>query len=371
MSALHLNNRCCNTLRVTKSPNFGGYIVPNQRERLRRGGTNPRRPPIVCVVMVLAFGLVRSASADSTSSSSPSAAAPSSPSGVASSAPGATVSHGSAAETRSTPTAPTPSASTAAAALNIPNSPYLPLSLRRSCASNVAGLQKQTGPDGYETLLNSHPRYRLVVGSDSFANPVVNSALHRPFVRTTAALVDSRLDALGYQPLPSRTNKLPYLVGSDATKQAVRDALSELATLTSQGGTGFVYYVGHGSTADNHFDVSYSVYDRPVESDEGIRGSDILGLLTVDTYQNKKAQIPRFIVIFDSCYSGNIIPYDKTEIIDRNGSQVAVKLNSGFPIPDNIVLMTASSGGSASLVYPMNETDRTDIAWPASEYFSN
>src|SRR5207248_502915 len=115
--------------------------------------------------------------------------------------------------------------------------------------------------------------------------------------------------------------------------------------------------IGHGAIAPNHFDVTYSVYDRPVSDEDGIRASDIIGILTVDQYQEKKYQLPHFVLVFDTCYSGNMIPIDHADVIDRDGSQVTANVKSGFPIPDTVVVLTSSSGGADTRVFPMNGTN--------------
>lgn len=124
-------------------------------------------------------------------------------------------------------------------------------------------------PDLIASLLNGKKRYRLVIGAGEFLDqPQTND---RTFVAPTAMLIDSRLADLGYTPLPSLSKTgTTYLIGKQATKDAIRAALREMAAATSGGDIGFIYYVGHGEISPGGNDLSLAVYDRKSLRTKGI-----------------------------------------------------------------------------------------------------
>jgi hypothetical protein len=97
------------------------------------------------------------------------------------------------------------------------------------------------------------------------------------------------------------------------------DAIQQMAAVTSSDDMGVIYYVGHGQLSYSNNDVVLSVYDRTVERDEGIRVSDILGILQSGKYRGTIDQIPHFLIVIDACGSGNAALGGKTVIDKRIG----------------------------------------------------
>jgi hypothetical protein len=205
--------------------------------------------------------------------------------------------------------------------------------------------------DQIAQLVNGRKRYRLVIGTDRFsqADPVLN----RPFVATTAGIVDAHLDKAGYQPVDFFQGK-PYLVGAAATKAQIRAAVQELARKATGKDVGIVYFIGHGTLTPSHTDLALSVFDRPVEGDEGIRLSDIVGYLTVgQQWVSSVEEIPHFIIVLETCYSGNAI--ETTGVVTVDGVQRLVKVET-VTVPESMAMLAATADGDTSRAYELRDS---------------
>jgi hypothetical protein len=213
-------------------------------------------------------------------------------------------------------------------------------------------------PDIIAKLFSSeHKHYRLVIGASKFKS---DSSLDRPFVESTAALIDKRLDTAGYMALPNvvATQNSPYLTGEKATKSNINKAIEEMAALMGPDDFAIIYYVGHGSTAPNHIDTSLSVYDKPVAPDEGIRVSDIVGTLGVDQYLRDIKQLPHYIIVLETCYSGSAVATEPWTVVDDNGNQRLGQIIGGPSYPPQIVVIAATApAGLASKAYDLHGTN--------------
>ena len=220
-------------------------------------------------------------------------------------------------------------------------------------------------PDYLAETLSKQNHYRLVIGASEFQDsPDINN---RAYVEATAKLIDKKLESLHYDPLPG-IGGAPYLVGQAATKDAIVFALKLMAAATNKGDYGIVYWVGHGSIAPSHVDLTLSVYDRPVTEDEGVRVSDLLAYLTIDSvYQSDVTQIPHLLVILDTCFSGTVAQGANQTIVETGGVQrLAVVSAPGPLVPDQIGILTATASGGGSEAYELKGTGLSAFGY----YFS-
>ena len=236
-----------------------------------------------------------------------------------------------------------------AASSNPPSEPVIPAALTPPC-SPLPTYRPPPNPDEIDLALNKErKRYRLVIGAGKFSQ---SQGMDRNFVAPTAADVDQALDQVGFSPLPSLPKDHPYLADEGATKQAVNDALKTMAQVMSDKDYGVVYYVGHGMIAPSNKDVSLAVYDRPVEADEGIRVSDLLGELEVGEWRSDITEIPHFLIVLDACYSGNATLGSQPLLITTKNVQRVVS-GDNQSVPDNIAIMSATSDGDSSSAYEL------------------
>jgi len=230
--------------------------------------------------------------------------------------------------------------------------PVLPQDLVAACAPLAYTPIKTPPPDAIAAAISASKRYRLVIGVGEYA---ANPEMNRDYVDPTAQMVDQRLAEVGYTALPTLPKDRPLLTGTAATKSAIMDALQEMVKLTSTGDTGVIYYVGHGLMAPSNSDVTLGVYDRPVQPDEGIRVSDILGTLAFNRYRGTIVQIPHFIVVIDACVSGNAAIGDATTIADRNGIERIVNITYQQIAPQ-MAILTATSDGKNPEAYELGKS---------------
>lgn len=229
-----------------------------------------------------------------------------------------------------------------------PAPPTIPAVLTTSCKSpDYTPVDPQ--PDKMVGIWSSGKRYRLVIGAGEYA---VSPEMNRTYVDATAELVDQKLGALGYDALPDLPGKRSFIAGKDATKQSVMDALRKMVKLTQGNDRGVIYYVGHGQLTPSNKDLSLGVYDRPVAPDEGIRFSDILGTLEVSEQHDSLAEIPHYLIVLDSCLSGNVALGSEAVVIRRNNVDRVYTLQN-LDIPEKITLLTATTDGDLSEAYDL------------------
>ena len=242
-----------------------------------------------------------------------------------------------------------------AAEVKQPDVSKLPKDLLIPCPTPTFTPVNET-PDKIEQLFTNIQKYRLVIGAGEFKDqPKVNN---RAFVAPTAALIDARLGEAGYSPLPNlAVSGTPYLEGARATKGAIKDALSEMAGKLKEGDLGIIYYVGHGSIAPSHRDLSLSVYDRPVDDDEGIRVSDIIGSLEVSQYRTDVKEIPHYIIVLETCYSGIAVPDQEWVISTAGGLQTVSQVKNQASTLPQIVIISATTIGLDTVAYDLHGTN--------------
>ncbi len=227
---------------------------------------------------------------------------------------------------------------------NSPLTEQLPETLLPSCPKETYKPVPTTGDppvDIIAKLMTKHKRFRLVIGVDK--NKHDGSSLE--FVKNTAELVDKRLDALDYEPLPSVASP-PYLTGARANHTAIENAIDEMVQLTEGDDSGIIYYVGHGMMTKDHSDLSLAVYDEPLLSSRGIRFRELVGTLAVGVRRinNALTQIPHILIVLDTCFSGNVTYGSTPELTEENGLQRLVTVNK-VPIPPSVAVITATWRG--------------------------
>ncbi len=195
-------------------------------------------------------------------------------------------------------------------------------------------------PDAIGELWKQQHRWRLVIGASEFRE---SPAMNRAFVSDTAKAIDARLAQLGYAPLPSRS-ATPYLIGPAATKQAITDALREIATVAKPQDVVVIYFIGHGTVTPSGTDLSLSVFDRPVSDDDGVRVSDLVGRLTVGQYRPDVDEIPHVIIVLETCYSGILNGNAKPLLAIQDGAQRLVQIQTPI-IPNQMVVISATAAG--------------------------
>jgi hypothetical protein len=202
-------------------------------------------------------------------------------------------------------------------------------------------------PDKIRMALANRKQYQLVIAADTF-ELAANS--NRAYVGKTGELVSGRLSDLGYSPLPSlERERIAFLSGRNASKARVWDAIKEMADLVDTHDVGLIYYVGHGSVAPNPRDLSLAVYDKLVEADEGIRVSDIITTLSLRKFPGNVEEIPKFILVLETCYSGLASSKSGVKVVDQDGLKTLAEANTGLtpPPPKQMVLLSASANGDS------------------------
>lgn len=210
--------------------------------------------------------------------------------------------------------------------------------------------------DKIKRLLGGRRQVQLVIGASEF---VLTPESNRPFVSTTAKLISGRLRELGYTPIQSLSGQPEeYLVGKAATKERVRAAIEELALEVGPSDVGVLYYVGHGSIAPNRRDLSLAVFNRPVEPDEGIRVSDIVSTLSLKRYPSDTEEIPKFIIVLETCYSGNAVNKGTVAVASTEGFKVLADVNTGMAPapPKQMVVISATAAGDQSRAFDLKNS---------------
>jgi hypothetical protein len=215
--------------------------------------------------------------------------------------------------------------------------------------------RKAPVPDLVKQLVVGRKQYQLVIGASEFQSSQQDN---RSFVKATAELINTRLTQRGYRELPSLSGKGP-LTGAAATKARVWDALVEMSQQVDATGVGLIYYVGHGAVTFSQRDLTLSVYDRPVARDEGIRVSDVIALLSLRRYPSAVQEIPKFIVVLETCYAGNVAVQGEVAVAERAGVKLLAEVNHGMAPqpPKQMVLLTATGAGDHTRAYKLRDTD--------------
>jgi hypothetical protein len=212
----------------------------------------------------------------------------------------------------------------------------------RSCPSPPGKYTAPPTPDKIANVVTSRKHYQLVIGASDFQySPESN----RPFVAATARIVSARLGELGYTPLPSlMQGGESYITGAKATKLRIWEALKELASLATGPDVGIIYYVGHGAVTPSRRDLALATADRPVASDEGIRVSDIVGFLSLYHYPGSVREVPKFILVLETCYAGAAAVKRGSAVHDRSGVKVLTEVNAGLSPqpPEQMVVLSAT-----------------------------
>jgi hypothetical protein len=207
-------------------------------------------------------------------------------------------------------------------------------------------------PDVVGLTWSKGKRYQLVIGADEYA---LSPSQNRPYVKETARIVSARLAELGYAPLPTlAAESEPYLVGAQASKPAIWRAVRELRKRAQAGDVAVIYYVGHGSITPSGADLCLATHDRPIDVDEGIRVSDIIGELSLAELRSNVREIPRIFLILDTCYAGNFLGNDGTVLTEEEGTRRLGRITSAYPTPDKVVILTATGQGSANRAYELS-----------------
>jgi hypothetical protein len=212
-------------------------------------------------------------------------------------------------------------------------------------------------PDKLVKFFSDHKRYRLVIGVSEFEDKG-SKQLNRPYAEQTARLIDARLAELGYAPLPSLRTGQPYLSGPRATKSAIMASLRDMEQATREGDLGVIYYIGHGTITLNNKDLSLAVYDRPVAADEGIRASDLFATLELSEWRSDLKEIPHFIVVLETCYSGVAALGSRPVLWQRNGLQTIAEISNQV-FPPQIAVLTATIDGDDKRAYDLHGTNES------------
>lgn len=231
-----------------------------------------------------------------------------------------------------------------------------PPGLLQDCHPSI-NFRPVQGQDKVAKLFHDFKHYRLVVGAGDYQdNPDEND---RKFVAPTAAQIDARLDAIGYEELPdlkARNDGVPYLEGKHATKAAVRKAIEEMAVIMNPNDFAIIYYIGHGNVAPSHSDISLGVYDKPVSDDDGVRLSDIIGILETQLLREHVNEIPHIIIVLEACHSGIGVPKKTWTLVSDEDVQSVHPVQQSIN-PPQIEIISATGPGSTAQAFGLNGTD--------------
>ena len=214
-------------------------------------------------------------------------------------------------------------------------------------------IPKYVNPSGTDLInqaWSTRKKFRLVIGAGTYK---LAPDKNRDFIAPTAALVDSKLDQLGYKALPSQQH--PLLIGADATKANIVAALKEMAQQVGKDGVGIVYYAGHGLISPSHLDLTLGVYDEDVQPTNGLKVSDIIGLLGVDsTYVDSVEDIPNIFIVLEACESGQATVGDSSVAVTNGDIQSIQRIQTAIIPPTRVAILTATTHGGNHDAYPLN-----------------
>jgi hypothetical protein len=222
-----------------------------------------------------------------------------------------------------------------------------------SAALPVCATPRYVNPSGTD-LINQiwspRKKFRLVIGAGLYK---LAPDKNRDFIAPTAALVDSKLDKLGYKALPSQQH--PLLIDADATKANIVAALKEMAQQVGKDGIGIVYYAGHGLITPSHLDLALGVYDEDVQPTNGLTVSNVLGLLGVDsTYVDNVEDIPNIFLVLEACESGQATVGDSSVAVTNGDIQLVQKIQTAIIPPTRVAILTATTHGGNHDAYPLS-----------------
>lgn len=205
--------------------------------------------------------------------------------------------------------------------------------------------------DVIKEMWDKRRKFRLVIGAGTYK---LAPDKNRAFIAPTAALVDSKLEKLGYQALPS-LQQHPFLVDSAATKGNIVAALKEMAQQVGKDGIGIVYYAGHGLITPSKTDLALGVYEEDVLPVNGLTVSNIIGLLGVDSsYVDSVDEIPNIFLVLESCESGEAAIGDNSVVVTDGDLQKVQKVQTSIIAPTRVAILAATTHGGNHDAYPLN-----------------
>jgi hypothetical protein len=218
-------------------------------------------------------------------------------------------------------------------------------------------------PDLIAKLLSEAKRYRLVIGASAVEGELQSD---QEYIEETAKLVDAQLASLGYAPVSALKNG-PYLVGGNASRTALEDAIKLMADEVQANQIGVIYYVGHGTLTSGNKDLTLAVSGQPLGSESGIHVSSLIGWLTVHAAPSNTLEIPHYIIILDSCYSGNIASEAVDRLLLENGVPMVVQVPANLPTTERIAILTATDKGDNKLSFQLGGTKLSALGYYLTE----
>jgi hypothetical protein len=206
-------------------------------------------------------------------------------------------------------------------------------------------------------------KFRLVIGAGEYN---LSPDKNRDFIAPTAALVDSKLEKLGYRALPSMEQR-PFLIGSNATKANMVAALKEMSQQVGKDGVGIVYYAGHGLITASHVDLTLGVYEEEVLPTNGLTVSNVIGLLGVDSsYVDSVDDIPNIFLVLETCESGEATAGDGSVVVTNGDIQRVQRVQSAIVAPTRVAVLAATTHGGNHDAYPLSNLNVSAFGY----YFS-
>ena len=260
-----------------------------------------------------------------------------------------------AAPTQAAPAQAAPTQAAPAQAAPAQGMPPIPTELDPHCTQKLPYQPLPTDKDAVLNFLKNRKRFRLVIGAGEF---VQSPKENRDFINLTAELIDKKLDDLKYDPLPTLKAKgTPFLAGVNANKQAIKDALADIVANTTNDDIAIIYYLGHGTVTADSKDLMLSVYDRPVAEDEGIRLSEMITMLekAATNQPGTVVQIPHFIIVLETCYSGIGTMQNASVSVQQNG-HIRIEQIENQVVPNQIAILSSTADGDRDLSYDLKGT---------------
>jgi len=96
--------------------------------------------------------------------------------------------------------------------------------------------------------------------------------------------------------------------------------------------------------------------DEPVSKGYGIRVSDLIGNLLTAKGPKVLSVIPHFIVVLETCYSGNAASGPQPILVSYKGLQKIVDIQTQ-KVPRQVVLLSAAADGDNNLAYNLDGTE--------------
>jgi hypothetical protein len=86
--------------------------------------------------------------------------------------------------------------------------------------------------------------------------------------------------------------------------------------------------------------------------------SDVIAALSLRKYPSHVQEVPKFILVLETCYSGNAAAKSHVEVTDQDGLKILAEVNRGItpPPPPQMVVLSATAAGDLTRAFDLKST---------------